>query len=128
MSLRRHLGGYAVVGLLQWLVEYAVMLALSQWVTPVAPANIAGRVSGAMLGFWLNGKWTFRGEGHHSGHRAARRFLVMWLGITLLNTLAVALVDHRAGLAPAQALKPLVDVASAGLGFVLSRHWVYRAA
>ena len=52
----------------------------------------------------------------------------MWLGITLLNTLAVALVDHRAGLAPAQALKPLVDVASAGLGFVLSRHWVYRAA
>lgn len=38
MSLRRHLGGYAAVGLLQWLVEYAVMLALSQWVMPVAPA------------------------------------------------------------------------------------------
>lgn len=128
MSLRRHLGGYAVVGLLQWLVEYAVMLALSQWVMPVAPANVAGRVSGALIGFWLNGKWTFSGEDHQLGFRAARRFLVMWLGLTILNTLAVALIDQRAGLGSAQALKPLVDVMSAAIGFLLSRHWVYRPA
>ena len=86
MSLRRHLGGYAAVGLLQWAVEYAVMLSLSQWVMPVAPANVAGRISGALLGFWLNGKWTFAGDGHHLGTRAARRFLVMWLVLTALNT------------------------------------------
>ncbi len=128
MSLYRHLGGYAAVGLLQWLVEYAVMLALSQWVMPVAPANVAGRVSGALLGFWLNGKWTFAGDGRHLGPRAARRFLLMWIALTVLNTAAVALVDRHAGLAAAQSLKPLADVLSAGLGFVLSRHWVYRAA
>lgn len=127
MSLYRHLGGYAAVGLLQWLVEYAVMLALSQWVMPVAPANVAGRVSGALLGFWLNGKWTFAGDGRHLGPRAARRFLLMWIALTVLNTAAVALVDRHAGLAAAQSLKPLADVLSAGLGFVLSRHWVYRA-
>lgn len=127
MSLYRHLGGYAAVGLLQWLVEYAVMVALSQWVMPVAPANVAGRVSGALLGFWLNGKWTFAGDGRHLGPRAARRFLLMWIALTVLNTAAVALVDRHAGLAAAQSLKPLADVLSAGLGFVLSRHWVYRA-
>jgi len=126
MSLRRHLGGYAAVGLLQWLVEYAVMLALSQWVLPVAPANVAGRISGALLGFWLNGKWTFSGDGRQLGRRAARRFLVMWVALTVLNTVAVDLVDQQAGLAAAQSLKPLFDVLSAGLGFVLSRHWVYR--
>lgn len=128
MSLYRHLGGYAAVGLLQWLVEYAVMLALSQWVMPVAPANVAGRISGALLGFWLNGKWTFAGDGRQLGPRAARRFLLMWVALTVLNTVAVALVDRHAGLAAAQSLKPLADVLSAGLGFVLSRHWVYRAA
>ncbi len=128
MSLYRHLGGYAAVGLLQWLVEYAVMLALSQWVMPVAPANVAGRISGALLGFWLNGKWTFAGDGRQLGTRAARRFLLMWVALTVLNTVAVALVDRHAGLAAAQSLKPLADVLSAGLGFVLSRHWVYRAA
>lgn len=126
MSLRRHLGGYAAVGLLQWLVEYAVMLALSQWVLPVAPANVAGRISGALLGFWLNGKWTFSGDGRQLGRRAARRFLVMWVALTVLNTVAVDVVDQQAGLAAAQSLKPLFDVSSAGLGFVLSRHWVYR--
>ena len=126
MSLRRHLGGYAAVGLLQWAVEYAVMLSLSQWVMPVAPANVAGRISGALLGFWLNGKWTFAGDGHHLGTRAARRFLVMWLVLTTLNTVAVDMVDHYAGLATAQSLKPLADVLCAGLGFMASRHWVYR--
>ena len=35
MTLRRHLGSYAAIGLLQWLVEYSLMLALSEWVMPV---------------------------------------------------------------------------------------------
>ena len=31
MTLKRHLGRYAISGLLQWAMEYAVVLALSQW-------------------------------------------------------------------------------------------------
>ena len=126
MSLRRHLGGYAAVGLLQWLVEYAAMLALSQWLMPVEPANVIGRICGAMLGFWLNGKWTFTGDGHRSGRQAALRFAVMWIALTVLNTSAVGLFDRYAGLHTAQLIKPVVDVLCAGIGFVLSRHWVYR--
>ena len=127
MTLRRHLGGYAVVGLLQWLVEYAVMLALSQWLMPVEPANIIGRLCGAGLGFWLNGKWTFAGEGHGIGRRAATRFVIVWLFLTALNTLLVGVLEHYFGLPLAQLLKPIADVGCAVLGFVLSRHWVYRA-
>ncbi|HTL14863.1 MAG TPA: GtrA family protein, partial [Thermomonas sp.] len=74
MSLRRHLGGYAVIGLLQWLVEYGLMVALSQWVMPVEPANVIGRLCGAILGFWLNGKWTFAGDHTHVGRRQLLRF------------------------------------------------------
>ena len=128
MTLRRHLGSYAAIGLLQWLVEYAAMLALSEWVMPVEPANVIGRLAGAMLGFCLNGKWTFAGEGTYVGRRAVLRFVLMWLVLTLLNTWLVGIIDEEFGLRRAQLLKPLVDLLSGGIGFLLSRHWVYRKA
>ncbi len=126
MSLRRHLGSYAAFGLLQWLVEYGLMLALSEWVMPVEPANVIGRLAGATLGFWLNGKWTFASDDTHMGRRAALRFVLMWLVLTLLNTWLVGIIDDDFGLRRAQMLKPLVDVLTGSIGFLLSRHWVYR--
>lgn len=127
MTLRRHLGSYAAIGLLQWLVEYSLMLALSEWVMPVEPANVIGRLAGAMLGFWLNGKWTFAGNDTHVGRRAVLRFVLMWLVLTLLNTWLVGIVDEHFGLRRAQLLKPLADLLSGSIGFLLSRHWVYKA-
>ena len=126
MSLRRHLGGYAAIGLLQWLVEYGLMVALSQWVMPVEPANVIGRLCGAILGFWLNGKWTFAADHTHVGRRQLLRFVLMWIALTLLNTWIVAAIDDRMGLRLAQLLKPGADLLSGGIGFLLSRHWVYN--
>ena len=128
MSLRRHLSGYAVIGLLQWLVEYGLMLALSEWVMPVEPANVIGRLCGAVLGFWLNGKLTFAADDTHVGRHAAMRFLVMWIALTVLNTWIVAHLDDAFGLRAAQLLKPVADLATGGIGFLLSRHWVYNQA
>lgn len=126
MTLKRHLGGYAVIGLAQWLVEYGLMVSLSEWLMPVEPANVIGRVVGACLGFWLNGKWTFAGDGTHVGGQAAMRFLLMWLALTLLNTWLVGAIDEHFGLRKAQAFKPALDVLCGGIGFLLSRHWVYK--
>ena len=126
MSLKRHFGSYAAIGVLQWVVEYGLMLALSQWVMAVAPANVIGRICGAVIGFWLNGKWTFAGDDTHVGHRAFLRFVAMWVGLTILNTWIVHLIDRHFGLHMAQLLKPGADMLSGGIGFVLSRHWVYK--
>ncbi len=126
MSLRRHLGGYAVIGLMQWVLEYGIMLALSEWVMAVPPANVIGRLCGAILGFWLNGKWTFAGDDNHVGRHAAARFIAMWLILTIFNTWIVGYIDHNLGLRMAQSLKPFADLLSGGLGFLLSRHWVYK--
>lgn len=126
MSLRRHLGGYAAIGVLQWLLEYGLMLALSEWVMPVAPANVIGRVCGAMLGFWLNGKWTFAGDDTHVGRRALRRFVLMWIALTAMNTWLVHAIDVHSGLRMAQLLKPGADILTGIIGFALSRHWVYN--
>ena len=126
MTLRRHAASYAVIGIVQWLVEYGLMLALSEWVMPVEPANVIGRLAAACLGYWLNGKWTFAGDDTHVGRHAAMRFVAMWIALTALNTWIVAIVDDRFGLRIAQLLKPGADLASGGIGFLLSRHWVYR--
>ena len=48
MTLRRHAMSYAAIGLVQWLVEYGLMVVLSRWVMPVEPANVIGRVAGAV--------------------------------------------------------------------------------
>jgi len=128
MTLRRHALSYAAIGLLQWLVEYGLMLALFEWVMPVEPANVIGRLAGACLGFWLNGKWTFAGDDTTVGRRALFRFVLMWIALTLLNTWMVGVIDDEFGKRMAQLLKPGADVITGGIGFLLSRHWVYKKA
>ena len=126
MTLHRHLGGYALSGLLQWALEYTLVLALSHWLLPIAAANVIGRVCGALLGFWINGRWTFVGEDHQTGRRAASRFLLTWCALTVVNTACVGAVAHISGLRSAQMSKPVFDLATAAMGFLLSRHWIYR--
>ena len=126
MSLKRHLGGYAVVGIVQWVVEYALMVALSAWLMPVEPANIIGRFVGAVLGYWLNGRYTFAGPGRALSRAAGVRFVLMWIGLTALNTFALDQIDDRYGLQNTWLAKPLVDLLTGSVGFLLSRHWVYR--
>lgn len=126
MSLQRHARGYLLVGGLQWVLDWAVMVSLSHAGWPVGAANLAGRVCGALLGFWLNGRFTFAGEGHSLGRRPFIRFAAMWVGTTLLGTWAVTRADAAFGLHGAWLAKPVIDVLLAMAGFVLSRHWIYR--
>ncbi|MCC7097718.1 MAG: GtrA family protein [Thermomonas sp.] len=126
MTLTRHIRRYAISGLLQWALEYALVLVLSQWLLPIAAANVIGRVCGALFGFWLNGRWTFAGQRHGLSRRAGLRFVLVWIVMTALNTAWVGLIAHHTALRTAQLLKPVGDIITAGLGFLLSRHWVYR--
>ena len=61
MTLGKHARGYLIVGLVQWLVDWGVLVLLSHWGMAIEPANVLGRIAGACLGYWLNGVITFRG-------------------------------------------------------------------
>ena len=126
MSLLRQSRSYLVIGGLQWLLDWAVMVALSHAGMPVRQANVAGRICGALLGYWMNGKITFAGEDTAVGRVQLRRFLLMWVCTTAVSTWAVGQVDDVLGLRWAWLAKPLVEAALAAVGFVLSRHWIYR--
>lgn len=119
--------GYGAVGLLQLLLDWLCFVGLSALGLATIPANLTGRVAGAVLGFWLNGVFTFRDGGvSRLGWRRLGRFLVSWGSMSMLSTLGVYLVDHGAGLHWAWLIKPVIDAGLAGLGFIASRYWIYK--
>jgi putative flippase GtrA len=126
MTLVRQGRHYLLIGGLQWLLDWAVMVGLSHLGLPVEPANVAGRISGATLGFWLNGTITFAGDDTRLGRAQFGRFALMWLLTTAISTWTMGTIDARLGLQSAWLAKPVVELALGVFGFLLSRHWVYR--
>lgn len=126
MSLRRQGPRYLLIGGIQWLVDWGVMVALSHFGLHIGVANVCGRVSGALLGFWLNGKITFAGEDHAIGRTQLLRFIAMWLVLTAVSTFAIEAIDDVLGRKRAWLAKPLVELMLGLVGFVGSRQWVYR--
>lgn len=125
---QRQLLLYGLMGGLQLLADWLCFVALTSLGMEVVPANIIGRILGAVLGFWLNGRHTFaNGQSRPSlGRQQAVRFAIGWLLTALLSTAAVWLVDNLGGLAWARTGKFFVDGALALFGFVLSKYWIFR--
>lgn len=126
MSLLRQGRHFAAIGLLQGLVDWGVMVALSHAGVAIVYANIAGRISGALFGFSLNGLITFSRDGQTLGWRQFGRYVTWWCASAALSTSAVTAIDVWFGLHSAWLGKPLVDATLAIGSFLLSRHWVYR--
>jgi putative flippase GtrA len=128
MSLLRQGSAYLIIGVLQLLLDWAVFVLVTAAGLPVVQGNLAGRVAGMLLGFWLNGRITFAtadGE-QRLGWRRFARFLPLWLLLTTASTLLVSSADHALGLQNAWLAKPLVEGGLAVISFLLLRHVVYR--
>ncbi|MCD9006783.1 GtrA family protein [Luteimonas sp. XNQY3] len=126
MSLTRQSRHYLAIGLLQWLVDWGVVVGLTHVGLPVASANVAGRISGALLGYWLNGKLTFAGDDTTIGVTQFQRFMLMWITTTLISTWAMTQIDDVFGLRWVWLAKPAIELALGAVGFVLSRYWIYK--
>lgn len=128
MSLIRQSRAFVIVGGLQLLLDWSVFVALSALGVDAVPANLCGRVAGAMLGFWLNGRYTFasRENGARLGWPRFWKFLAVWLPATLLSTWLIVLVEHHLGLRLTWLAKPLVEGGLAVLTFLAGRYVIYR--
>src|SRR5690349_256465 len=127
MSIARQGASFLIVGCCLIVLDWVVFLVLTALgVVPVS-ANIAGRVAGALVGFWANGRITFSVPGSpRLGRRRFVRYLVLWLSLTLLSTVLVTLLASRLSLEVAWLAKPVVEAGLAALSFLVSRQWVYR--
>lgn len=119
--------GYGVVGGVQLALDWLIFVMLTALGAPVGGANIAGRGTAAVLGFWLNGKWTFGKDGGAPlGIKHFGRYVVLWVSTTLLSTFAVMTATRVDGVQVAWLIKPIVDLFLAAVGFVVSKYWIYR--
>ena len=113
-----------IIGLVQLALDTSVLIATTALGVPVVAGNLLGRVSGAGLGFWLNGRYTFGKTRLDRQH--LMRFLVAWILLTSLSTVLVSTVAAHLGLHGAWMAKPLVEAVLAAINFVVSRQWIYR--
>jgi putative flippase GtrA len=128
VSILRQVPLFLLMGGVQLVLDSAVTIGLSRAGLALGLANVIGRVCGAMLGFWLNGRFTFGGPGSRLGRAALVRFLAAWLLLTAASTLGLAAIASNLSLQAAWIAKPVVEAALAVASFFISRHWVYRAA
>ncbi|WCE02680.1 GtrA family protein [Pseudoxanthomonas sp. JBR18] len=119
---------FLIVGVAQLALDWSVFVALSALGIQAMPANLVGRVSGALLGFWLNGRYTFASheDGARLGWRRFGRFLVVWLIATALSTWLIVLAEHHLGLRLTWLAKPVVEGGLAVLTFLAGRYVIYR--
>ena len=127
-ALSRQVLLFLLVGAAQVALDWAVFVALTHAGVAVAIGNVIGRVCGACLGYWLNGRYTFTGPDGRPrlGPAQLRRFIAAWLVLTALSTLLVWSVADRVSLEMAWLAKPAVEALIAAIGFVVWRQWVYR--
>lgn len=126
MSIAKQGRAFLLMGFLQWIVDWMVTVLLSQGGMHLEVANIVGRVCGAMLGFWLNGRITFASHNIALGRKQLLRFLLVWLMLTLISTVAIGTVGRQANLQAAWLAKPVIEAILAVFSFFISRHWIYR--
>ena len=98
--------------------------ALRKWAWGGELANIPRR--GAAHARLLVKAFDLRRDETEVGRTQLVRFIVMWLGTTTVSTVSMGLIDEHLGLQWAQLAKPAVEGVLGVVGFVLSRHWVYK--
>lgn len=117
---------FVVVGAIQLAVDSVIYILLTRAGVSPLPANVCGRIAGAALGFWLNGRITFLLHHQPELHVRAARYVLLWMTLTIVSTAALTSIVNYGSLADSWWAKPLIEAALGVTSFLLSRHWVYR--
>ncbi|MEH6418230.1 GtrA family protein [Pseudomonas sp. CGJS7] len=119
---------FGLVGGAQILFDSLMFVLLTFMGVSVPVGNLIGRISGACLGYWLNGRYTFaQADGDSAlSRKALFRFIVSWIATSLISTGLVTALASAKTLEFAWIAKPVMDGLLAVAGFVILKKWVYR--
>ena len=121
---------FLVIGLVQYLVDTTLFAALYLLVGYPILINVITRGVAATLGYYLNGRFTFRvGKAVGDAQRKIR-FILTWICLTALSTIAIAAANQLSdrldwpvsGLAYS---KYIIEAALVTVSFFVQKLWVY---
>lgn len=118
---------FVVIGFIQVFVDTAVTIIITYFFSAILLANVAGRFSGALIGFSLNGTKNFKTVSDQKlTKRKAIRYLLAWSALTAISTIMLWCAVIFFGAKIALIFKPLIEAGLAMASFFISRAWVYR--
>ena len=118
---------FLLVGGIQLAVDSSVFILLSWLGLAIAGANLSGRIAGATLGFFLNGRFTFADKnGARLGWPRLLRFILVWSILTITSTLLLTQVASYQARWLVWLAKPIIELGLAMVSFCLSKFWIYR--
>jgi putative flippase GtrA len=119
---------FGLVGGAQILFDSLLFVVLTFLGLSVPLGNLIGRVGGACLGYWLNGRYTFaQADGDSAlSRKALVRFVISWGATSLVSTALVTALASSKTLEFAWIAKPAMDSLLAVAGFIILKKWVYR--
>lgn len=118
---------FILVGLMQVVIDLLVFVLLTALGLEIGVANVVARLSGAALGYALNGMLTFSGDaGRVISVGSGIRFLAAWVSMTAVGTLSLIGLNTLQIAAP-WLMKLLVEANLAVVSFIVMRTWVYCA-
>ena len=127
-TFARHVRRWLSVGVLSTVTDYSLyglLLYCAQW-SPVA-ANMVSRPCGGIVSFVFNKVWTFeRREVRGTGGQALR-YLCVWLSAYSMSNLLLWVFTALANWAQVPA-KMVADAVVNSIGFLVLRHWTFRAS
>lgn len=124
--LRYEVIAFVLVGGLQALLDTLVFIGLGALGVPVFAANAIGRLAGACLGFFVNGRVTFASaDGHGLDSGALLRFIATWVVLTTVGGVLLVQVEQGFGLTGTWLAKPLVEALLAVFGFLAMKYFVF---
>lgn len=130
-QLLRQLLAYGVIGGAQFVADaaiYALLISFLGW--PIF-GNLASRGSAAVLGFWLNSRWTFRAAGEIKFKGRAVRYAAVWGLMTALSTGVIAMFKHFVAMDGHSqiyvAFKIGLELGLSLFTFVLMKTWIFRS-
>ena len=118
---------FGIVGVIQVVIDSAVLIGLSAAGVGIAIANVAGRLSGACAGFLLNGTTTFSSQTKQRLHGMhLTRFSITWIALTIISTSLIYILRHYGSIESAWAAKPAIEALLALVSFFISKFWIYK--
>ena len=118
---------FFICGVIQFGLDTAIFTGLTWLGVSVAVANILSRGSGACVGYYINGRFTFQKK---MDRHVFLKFVLYWGGMTLLSTALIYLFEHL--LADYSSVKLMaltkivVEILLFFLSFLIAKIWVYK--
>ena len=114
-------------GVAQLLFDWSVFSLTYAALGDTTPSNILGRISGACLGFWINGRFTFAATNKpRLGSAQFSKFLIVWIALTAVSTIALYNAERNMSWANIYVLKAFIEAMLAVISFTISKWWIYR--